>query len=221
VGVYVSDWTRRAYVQDELSPFPEDFAALCRRITGLISGNTGANLNADSVASSGAGSDPSLQLEPEAGIINYYPLGSTMGGHLDDAEHCLERPIVSFSLGLSGLFLLGGCSRQQEPRVLFLRSGDAVIMAGDSRMCYHGVPSIIPLEEEQLLVPAVPPTVPSLADCCASAAESESVDNTIESDARFVVEYLRTSRVNMNARQVRKLDGSVWVDKTGTGYVNV
>jgi alkylated DNA repair protein alkB family protein 1 len=34
-----------------------------------------------------------------------------MGGHLDDGEPDQEHPILSFSLGLSCIFLIGGESK--------------------------------------------------------------------------------------------------------------
>jgi alkylated DNA repair protein alkB homolog 1 len=188
------DWTRRAYVQDEHSAFPADLAALCSRVAGLVRESSPA-------------SELDLELDAEAGIINYYPLGTCMGGHLDDAEHELMRPIVSFSLGLSGLFLLGGSGKNSEPRALLLRAGDAVVMAGESRRCYHGVPAVLSLEQERLLSPSVPSTL--LAPSSAPSAQQQQV-----------LSYLRGSRVNMNARQVRRKDGSAWVDKSGTGYVD-
>jgi hypothetical protein len=70
---YHYDWTARKYQEHDSSPFPEDFAALCSSVAATLG----------------------LQLKPEAAIINYYPIGAVMSGHLDDAEHNLMEPIVS------------------------------------------------------------------------------------------------------------------------------
>lgn len=43
-----------------------------------------------------------------------------------------------FSLGSKAIFLLGGKSREDEPLAMFLRSGDAVLMSGEARECFHG-----------------------------------------------------------------------------------
>ncbi len=67
-----------------------------------------------------------------------------MGGHLDDGEPDQEHPILSFSLGLSCIFLIGGESKDQKPLAIRLDSGDLVIMAGRSRRCNHGVPKVLP-----------------------------------------------------------------------------
>ena len=37
-------------------------------------------------------------MRPEAAIVNYYPAGASMGGHLDDAEINMEQPIVSIDV---------------------------------------------------------------------------------------------------------------------------
>jgi hypothetical protein len=59
-------------------------------------------------------------------------------GHVDDAEEALECPIVSFSLGQSAVFLMGGPTKDEQPTAILLRSGDAVVMSGGARMCFHG-----------------------------------------------------------------------------------
>jgi alkylated DNA repair protein alkB family protein 1 len=143
------------------------------------------------------------RLEPEAAIVNFYPLGTCMGGHLDDAEHTLDHPIVSLSLGCSAVFLLGGRTKATLPTPILVRSGDTVVMAGESRHCYHGVPVILSQEVEGHLMGTLPRT--------SSEAASPKVRD-----------YLRSHRININVRQVRidaESSDAVWVDKAGTGCV--
>ena len=52
---------------------------------------------------------------PEAGIVNYYPLGSSMGGHTDHYESDLSLPLISLSFGQSAIFLIGGATRLVKP----------------------------------------------------------------------------------------------------------
>ncbi len=66
-----------------------------------------------------------------------------MGGHLDDGEPDQENPIVSYSIGLSCVFLMGGLTKDVKPIAVLLESGDLAFMGGFSRKCYHGVPRII------------------------------------------------------------------------------
>ena len=57
-------------------------------------------------------STESRKFNPDVALINFYKEGDTLGGHLDDVEKDLEKPIVSFSLGCEAIFLIGG--RQQR-----------------------------------------------------------------------------------------------------------
>lgn len=77
-----------------------------------------------------------------AGLVNYYRSGDQLAGHVDDAEVDMSKPIVSVSLGCPCVFLLGGRSRDVAPTAVLMRSGDAVVLTGPSRRCYHGVPRI-------------------------------------------------------------------------------
>jgi alkylated DNA repair dioxygenase AlkB len=47
----------------------------------------------------------------EAVIVNFYHPSSTICGHVDDAERCFDAPIVSISIGLDCIFLIGGLTR--------------------------------------------------------------------------------------------------------------
>lgn len=49
-------------------------------------------------------SDLSFEIEPEAGIINYYQLKDSLTAHLDRSEKNMQVPLVSFSVGNSGVF---------------------------------------------------------------------------------------------------------------------
>ena len=81
--------------------------------------------------------------KPDAALINYYAEGDSLGGHKDDAEEDMTKPIVSLSLGSTGVFLLGGETRAEAPTPVLLRSGDVVVLHHQARRCYHGVPCVI------------------------------------------------------------------------------
>ena len=51
----------------------------------------------------------------------------------DDAERALEQPLVSLSVGCDAIFLIGGAHRDVPPTALLLRSGDVLVMAGETR----------------------------------------------------------------------------------------
>lgn len=71
-------------------------------------------------------------------------MDSTLSGHTDHSEKDLSQPLLSISFGLSAIFLIGGLTKQVRPKALLLNSGDVVIMSGQSRLAYHGVPKILP-----------------------------------------------------------------------------
>ncbi|KAG0150731.1 hypothetical protein CROQUDRAFT_668360 [Cronartium quercuum f. sp. fusiforme G11] len=79
---------------------------------------------------------------PEAGVINFYQYKDSLTAHIDHSEVSLDSPLVSLSIGNSCVFLIGP-SREDHPLALRLESGDALIMAGESRRFFHGVPRII------------------------------------------------------------------------------
>jgi alkylated DNA repair protein (DNA oxidative demethylase) len=66
-----------------------------------------------------------------------------MGLHQDKDEADLGAPVVSLSLGESCVFRWGGTSRGGRTQSITLASGDAVVLAGEARLAFHGVPRIL------------------------------------------------------------------------------
>jgi len=81
---------------------------------------------------------------PDACLINFYEVNARMGMHQDSDELDLRAPVLSLSLGASCIFRFGGTERGGKTIGLTLASGDALLLAGESRMAYHGVARIIP-----------------------------------------------------------------------------
>jgi DNA alkylation damage repair protein AlkB len=143
---YHYDWTKRMYQENVKSDFPPKLAVLCRTLSCLVGEN----------------------MVPEAAIVNYYPVGTYMSGHLDDAEHAMEEPIVSISLGTPAIFLLGGRTKNEKPIPILIKSGDVIIMARDSRYSYHGVPAVIShnfFENLRSKVSKIPCSSSDLSNC--------------------------------------------------------
>lgn len=115
--------------------------------------------------------------KPNTALVNFYREGDTLGGHKDDAELHDTCPIVSLSLGCDGVFLMGGQTKDVKPAAVWLHSGDAVVMSGPARQCYHGVPRVMP---GQL------------------ASELDTADMPGE-DA--ILEHMQRLRVNISIRQ--------------------
>jgi alkylated DNA repair protein (DNA oxidative demethylase) len=79
---------------------------------------------------------------PEACLVNYYAGAAKMGLHQDKDEEDFSAPVVSVSLGDTGLFRFGGRSRKEPTRTVELKSGDVVVLGGEDRLAYHGIDRI-------------------------------------------------------------------------------
>ena len=80
----------------------------------------------------------------DAAIVNFYAgVSDRLCFHKDDTEEDLSQPIVSVSLGVPCVFLIGGEDKQTEPTPLLLRSGDVLLLSGPARFHYHAVPRIL------------------------------------------------------------------------------
>lgn len=77
--------------------------------------------------------------DPDACLVNRYQVGAKMGLHQDKNERDFEHPIVSVSLGLSGVFQLGGLQRSDKVERVPLQHGDVLVWGGPARLRYHGV----------------------------------------------------------------------------------
>ncbi|KAF2162299.1 hypothetical protein M409DRAFT_27303 [Zasmidium cellare ATCC 36951] len=111
------DWTAKQYPSDAPPPFPPDLKDLIERI---------------------------FPMKAEAAILNLYSPGDTLSLHRDVSEEC-AAPLVSISLGCDAVFICGleRADGEAEVAVMRLRSGDAVLMSGESRYAWHGVPKIV------------------------------------------------------------------------------
>lgn len=154
---YHHDWDTKVYSEDDRGKFPDDLANLSAGIVKALGGDT--------------------LYRAEAAIVNYYPANSCLSGHTDHSEINLGAPLVSISLGLPAIFLIGGPSLDTVPSPLLLRSGDVLVMEREARLCYHAVPRILPRE----------------------ANTEETGTSTSE---KFIETYLSSHRINMNIRQV-------------------
>jgi alkylated DNA repair protein (DNA oxidative demethylase) len=66
-----------------------------------------------------------------------------MGLHQDRDEQDFDAPVVSLSLGDTGLFRIGGTTRRSPTRSVRLASGDAAVLGGEARLAFHGIDRIL------------------------------------------------------------------------------
>jgi alkylated DNA repair protein alkB family protein 1 len=126
---YHYDWTERSYKEELQSPMPPVLKILGSLFAQLDTLSSGTN----------------ERFCASASIVNYYSLKSTMGGHKDDLEYDFTKPVVSLSIGLAAVFLLGGRTKDDGPVVpILVRPGDVMLLGGESRLCYHGIARVIP-----------------------------------------------------------------------------
>jgi alkylated DNA repair protein (DNA oxidative demethylase) len=80
---------------------------------------------------------------PEACLVNYYAGDAKMGLHQDKDEEDFAAPVLSVSLGDTGLFRVGGTSRKDPTHKFELKSGDVVVLSGEDRLAYHGIDRVL------------------------------------------------------------------------------
>lgn len=151
---YNYDWTNRIYKEGWKSDFPKYLADLSLDLLNLAGYTEG--------------------YRPEAAIVNFYNPNQKMGPHRDDAEFTMDKPIVSISLGCDAIFCIETkpFSADSNFSSVYIRSGDVVVMGGESRSALHCVPMIFDNTFEL----------------------TEDDDETIQ--------FLNKKRININVRQV-------------------
>lgn len=76
---------------------------------------------------------------PDTCLINRYAVRAGMGLHRDGDEQDFDQPIVSVSLGLPAVFLVGGRDKEDKTLPVALESGDVLVFGGPARLLYHGI----------------------------------------------------------------------------------
>lgn len=82
--------------------------------------------------------------DPCSCLVNLYAPEARMGMHQDRDERVPAAPVVSVSLGDTAVFRIGGTARGGPTARLDLASGDVLVLAGPSRLAFHGVDRILP-----------------------------------------------------------------------------
>jgi alkylated DNA repair protein alkB family protein 1 len=197
---YHYNWTKRSYSPDEKSPMPPILEQMATRFA-----RTSLLLEQSSAVEGKVKEKASLTFDPTASIINYYSTKSVMGGHQDDLELALDKPIVSISLGLPAVFLLGGKSKEEDPVVaILLRPGDVVCLGGASRLNFHAMARILPLQAASKVV------MQNIAiayqkvtwQSCLSHKDADAAGIIPKEELDHLKFYLQEHRININVRQV-------------------
>ena len=81
---------------------------------------------------------------PETCLINFYDPAARMGLHQDRDEQDFDAPVLSVSLGDTGVFRVGGTTRAAPTRSVKLASGDLLSFGGPARLAFHGIDRVVP-----------------------------------------------------------------------------
>ncbi|ORY74308.1 hypothetical protein BCR35DRAFT_268467 [Leucosporidium creatinivorum] len=189
------NWTSKTYDFDRpKTPLPPLTYRCCRDVIRAIPWNSVFGPDSVSTQSEEATTSEatesedwkrwSNEYEPEAGVFNFYQLKDSLTAHIDQSEVDAVRPLVSFSIGHSAIFLVGGPTRDTPPLAIRLDSGDGLIMSGHKgRRVFHGLPRVI-------------------ADSLPLYLAPEHQEQG-EEDWRLFGEYLQAgARININVREV-------------------
>lgn len=188
---YHYDWTERAYNKQYKSEMPwlvGRLSTMFARTSLLVEGST------------------KLSYAPTASIVNFYTTKSLMGGHRDDLEEATDKPIVSISVGLPAIFLLGGKSKEDDCVVpILIRSGDVLCMGGDCRLNYHGMARLVPSasmlpQAEKACIPCEKDKID--LDTLQSRIVASDTAAAKNGDTEFLDVFLENHRLNINVRQV-------------------
>ena len=95
-------------------------------------------------------------------------------------------------MGCPAVFLLGGETKMERPTAMLVRDGDVVVLSGQARRCYHGVPRVLAHHQHQS----------ERRGRVRRRGEEEEAAAMWEEDEE-VGEYLRTHRINVSVRMVR------------------
>lgn len=211
------DWTNRSYPLPSLLPFEKDISSsiwhsplpfdiqeLVTRVVDTVrfkfSSSKSKNTEKLDVSPLEVDSFPFI---PQTVIVNYYSATTAsgskfpMGAHRDDLETAIKSPVVSLSLGCACVFLLEKESNPtSEPTALLLRSGDALILSGKSRLSLHGVPVVFEK--------CVEGKCDRENEYCTHCGCLELFDDYETSEINKVAlkRYIQNHRINLNARQV-------------------
>lgn len=190
---YHFDYNTVDYKLKTYHGFPEDLALLTQTIAGVFS-------FPDYVS--------------ETGIINYYPEGSTMGGHTDHYENELSQPLIGYTFGQSAIYLIGGQTRDVKPEAIWVRSGDVMLMTGPSRTAFHAVPRI--------MTQHIKTSPHNIGDCPLALCYDEEKEDVCSCEVKHncwwnnemkssawteFARYFSKTRININIRQVHKYKG--------------
>ncbi|KAK9314391.1 hypothetical protein V1522DRAFT_413869 [Lipomyces starkeyi] len=129
-------------------------------------------------------------INPEASIINFYSDGDILSPHQDIAE-LSSADLVSVNLGCEAVFFCG-LAKNKPPVQVRVRSGDVIVMGGESRFAWHGVGRVWDKTTPDYLAEF---------DYCENF-EHERIADSVASGRKRYGQWMLSKRINLNVRQM-------------------
>ncbi|KAJ8100345.1 hypothetical protein POJ06DRAFT_102179 [Lipomyces tetrasporus] len=130
------------------------------------------------------------KINPEASIINFYSDGDILSPHQDIAE-LSNADLVSVSLGCEAVFFCG-LAKDKAPLQVRVRSGDIIVMGGQSRFAWHGVGRIWDKTTPDYLSEFDYP----------GNFDQEMIAHNVASGRKCYGQWILSKRINLNVRQM-------------------
>ncbi|PVV03780.1 hypothetical protein BB560_001725, partial [Smittium megazygosporum] len=190
------NWSTKAYDIDQSFPISDDLKHLTMCIVRSIENAKANNTDCSTDDQNIINDYECRKYLAEAGVINYYGLDDTLLAHVDRSEENTVAPLISISLGCSGIYLLGGITKQDPVTPILLNSGDVMACCGPARAAYHGVPRIFEN------------TCPEFLLNGSYTQEEQNHNQNIQSPtqdldqlSKSFSDYISNHRINFNIRQ--------------------
>ncbi|KAK9476130.1 hypothetical protein V1514DRAFT_337818 [Lipomyces japonicus] len=130
-------------------------------------------------------------INPEASIINFYSDGDILSPHQDVAERS-SADLVSISIGCEAVFFVG-LSKDSLPLQLRVRSGDVIVMGGQSRFAWHGVGRVWHNTAPSYLTDF---------DFLNGFKDDDNLKENVKAGRQHYGSWISSKRINFNARQM-------------------
>ncbi|CAL8073720.1 unnamed protein product [Calicophoron daubneyi] len=214
---YHYQWGDRCYLESMRGKFPDLLANASTEILQFLERHL-ADEKLPIICDKTKPTELFKNFSPEAAIVNYYRKKTVMGFHTDEVEFEKRAPLISISLGPAAIYLLelsepivpnqslphmihGSGDNIHSTTVLpmVLHHGDVVVMSGPSRLAKHAVPSVLFNIDNAVITSVGTRVAKRLYE---NGEQNWSDDMPYDSFSKLIVDYVHSTRVNMNVRQV-------------------
>ena len=101
--------------------------------------SSAAGLGAAAAPAAATAKDPIIDTHMHvwSGDLEHFPFAHP-------GERNLKPPVISLSFGDTGLFQIGGLTKNVPLEDIYLESGDCIVLSGESRLFFHKFTRLLP-----------------------------------------------------------------------------